>query len=71
MSWEHALANVRVLWEDAQFASTFEAEPAETLLEEARATGLLNLEDALQGAFSGRAWLPPALPAGVSGTDIQ
>ncbi|MBW0448864.1 DUF2844 domain-containing protein [bacterium M00.F.Ca.ET.228.01.1.1] len=23
------------------------------------------------GAFSGRAWLPPALPAGVSGSDIQ
>lgn len=23
------------------------------------------------GAFSGQAWLPPALPAGVSGSDIQ
>jgi hypothetical protein len=23
------------------------------------------------GAFSGRAWLPPALPAGVSSSDIQ
>ncbi|CAB3713901.1 DUF2844 domain-containing protein [Paraburkholderia rhynchosiae] len=23
------------------------------------------------GAFNGRAWLPPALPAGISGTDIQ
>jgi hypothetical protein len=23
------------------------------------------------GAFNGQAWLPPALPAGVSGSDIQ
>jgi len=47
VSWEHALANILALWEDTRFASTFEAEPAETLLEEARATGLLNLEDVL------------------------
>lgn len=34
-------------------------------------SGLVVRSGGHMGAFSGQAWLPPALPAGVSGTDIQ
>lgn len=45
VGWEQAIKNVRELWQEPQFATSFEAEPAEILLEQARATGLLDLED--------------------------
>jgi hypothetical protein len=34
-------------------------------------SGLVVRSGGHMGAFSGQAWLPPALPAGVSGSDIQ
>ena len=34
-------------------------------------SGLVVNSGGHMGAFSGQAWLPPALPAGVSGSDIQ
>jgi hypothetical protein len=34
-------------------------------------SGLVVHSGGHMGAFSGQAWLPPALPAGVSGSDIQ
>jgi len=34
-------------------------------------SGLVVHSGGHMGAFNGQAWLPPALPAGVSGSDIQ